>query len=116
MNKDIVKRMREEYNHLLSLSMFEAQLITKFRRQRYKSGSERRKLQSMIEKHDIALEKLRNIDQSINEAATLIMEYDEHNKFGISSTDRSGECISRSFSNKQEQGAGDQEQDHGATS
>jgi hypothetical protein len=109
MNKDIVKRMREEYNHMLSLAMFEAQLIRKFRKQRYKSGAERRRLQAQIEKHDIALQKLRDLDQTINEAATLIMECDEHNRVSTRTFNRGSKCISGPFGNKQKQSAGDQE-------
>jgi len=116
MNKDIIKRMREEYNHMLSLAMFESHLIGRFRRQRYKSGAERKRLQAQIEKHDIALQKLRDLDQTINEAATLIMEYNEYNKFGSGSSNRGGQRISRSFGNKQKQSTGDQEQDHRASS
>lgn len=73
--KDIIKRMRNEYNHLVTIALFERTIINRIRKSPKNRSVTKKQMKQMVKNYEVSLQKIRDLDQEITEAAKLINEF-----------------------------------------
>ena len=73
--KDIIKRMREDYDRRVSLAMFEKSMLASMIGYPNRRSITKKQLRERRERYEASLQEIRNLDQEITEAVSIIKDH-----------------------------------------